>query len=225
MDQQERRHLVANQYIAALSSPNEETLTAIAPALADDVRAAGMFGSGQGRDAVLASTGAPPYPLLASAQWDAPEIDGDVTSVRARQQDAVRRRLRRRCWRAARVTAGHGPVVEPGPGGDVGAGSCRWAAAGDPSTRIAYEITGRARVIDDPNDRALVYERSPAVERNIDPRVRGVAIVVGATAVGFIDRRRPVPTARALQRWPYLGTAQPRSRLLASRLVSLGPER
>jgi hypothetical protein len=48
----------------------------------------------------------------------------------------------------------------------------------DPATRIAYEITGRARVIDDPDDRARVYERSPAVERNLDPRVRGVAVVV-----------------------------------------------
>jgi hypothetical protein len=48
----------------------------------------------------------------------------------------------------------------------------------DPSTRVAYEITGRARVIDDPSDRAKVYERSPATERNMDPRVRGVAVIV-----------------------------------------------
>ena len=66
MDQQERRHLVANQYIAALSSPNEETLTAIAPALADDVRAAGMFGSGQGRDAV------PRLPVLLRTHFSRP---------------------------------------------------------------------------------------------------------------------------------------------------------
>jgi hypothetical protein len=82
MGQQERRDIVANQYIAALSSPNEETLAALASLLADDVRAAGMSGSGKGRDAVIASTAAPPYPLLASAEWGALETDGDVTSVR-----------------------------------------------------------------------------------------------------------------------------------------------
>lgn len=50
-------------------------------------------------------------------------------------------------------------------------------------TLAAYEITGRARVIDDPNDRAKVYERSPAVERNMDPRVRGVAVVMDVDSV------------------------------------------
>jgi predicted pyridoxine 5'-phosphate oxidase superfamily flavin-nucleotide-binding protein len=249
MDQQERRHVVANHYIAALSSPNEATLTALASVLADDVRAAGMFGSGQGREAVLASTGAPPYPLLASAEWGAPEIDGDVTSVRGtfppglpvvsvtvtmrfagetlveltqeleQAKPAAPTALviddqvaaiidgafdNKTPFVVAYVDAAGVPHVSPR--GTVQSWSpdqvAMWArdpAGGllraietnphvslfyrDASTRIAYEITGRARVIDDSNDRAMVYERSPAVERNLDPRVRGVAIVVDVDSV------------------------------------------
>jgi hypothetical protein len=66
----------------------------------------------------------------------------------------------------------------------------------DPSSRAAYEITGRARAVDDPDERARVYERSPAVERNLDPRVRGVAIIVDVDAVvggapgGRVNMRR-----------------------------------
>src|SRR4051812_16124731 len=40
-----------------------------------------MFGSGTTRDEVLASTASPPYPLLASATWGEPTVDGDVTSI------------------------------------------------------------------------------------------------------------------------------------------------
>jgi hypothetical protein len=249
MGEQERRHVVAEHYIAALSSPNEETLAALASVLADDVRAAGIFGSGQGRDSVLASTGAPPYPLLASAEWGAPEFDGDVASVRGTLPPGlpvtsvtVRMRfagdmlvdLSQELEQAkpgpptalviddqlAAIIDGafdnHTPFVvayvdavgvpHVSPRGTVQSWSAdqvaMWArdpAGGllraieanphvslfyrDASTRAAYEISGRARAIDDPTDRALVYERSPAVERNLDPRVRGVAIVVDVDSV------------------------------------------
>lgn len=231
-------------YIAALSSPNEETLAALAPVLADDVRAAGLFGSGQGRDAVLASTGAPPYPLLASAQWDDPEIDGDVTIVRGvlppglpvaavtvttRQVGEHLVELTQELEQAALpppaplviddelaavidgaldngtpfvaayVDAAGVPHVSPR--GTVQSWSrdqvAMWARNPeggmtraittnpnvslfyrDPASRTAYEIIGRARVVEDPDDRARVFERSPALERNMDPRMLGVALVV-----------------------------------------------
>src|SRR3954451_1230899 len=70
-------------YLAALAAPADEVIAAtLADVLADDVRAGGMFGSGVGRDEVLASTATPPYPLLASATWEEPVVDGDVTTVR-----------------------------------------------------------------------------------------------------------------------------------------------
>src|SRR4051812_1151752 len=70
-------------YLAALAAPTDEAAAAcLADVLADDVRAGGMFGSGVGGEEVLASTAAPPYPLLASATWETPVVDGDVTTVR-----------------------------------------------------------------------------------------------------------------------------------------------
>lgn len=69
-------------YLTALSSPNPETIAALGAVLADDVEAGGMFGSGRGADEVLASTGAPPYALLASAEWAEPVLDGEVATVR-----------------------------------------------------------------------------------------------------------------------------------------------
>ena len=48
----------------------------------------------------------------------------------------------------------------------------------DPKSRVAYELTGRARPLDDPDDRLRVFHRSPLVEQNLDPMMRGVAIVV-----------------------------------------------
>lgn len=236
-------------YIAALSSPNEETLAALGSVLADDVRAAGMFGSGRGRDEVLASTGAPPYPLLASATWSEPEVDGDVTTVHgalppglpvvavtvtARLAGGALVEVTQELEQAkpagptelviddqlaavidgaldnktpfllAYVDADGVPHVSPR--GTVQSWSpdqvATWArdpAGGflraieinpnvslfyrDPSSRAAYEITGRARVIDDPDDRLRVWERSPAIERNLDPRVRGVAVMVDVDSV------------------------------------------
>jgi len=73
----------ADVYIAALSSPNDETIAALRPLLAHDVRAVGLFGSGQGREEVLASTSAPPYPLLAAGSWSSPSQEGDAVTVRA----------------------------------------------------------------------------------------------------------------------------------------------
>ncbi|MEA3054904.1 MAG: hypothetical protein QOD30_336 [Actinomycetota bacterium] len=249
-------------YIAALSSPNEETLAALGPVLADNVRAVGMFGSGHGRDEVLASTGAPPYPLLGAAQWGDPETDGDVTTVRGtfppglpvvsvtvttREADGRLVELIQELEQAkpaapsvlaidddlaaiidgafangtpfvvAYVDSAGVPLVSPR--GTVHSWSpdqvAMWArdpAGGllraiatnpnislfyrDPASRVAYEITGRARVIDDPDERMRVYEQSPVTERNLDPRVRGVAIVVdvdsvvGGAPTGRVNLRR-----------------------------------
>jgi predicted pyridoxine 5'-phosphate oxidase superfamily flavin-nucleotide-binding protein len=252
-------------YIAALSSPNEETLATLAPVLADDVRATGVFGSGQGREEVLASTGTPPSPLLASAQWDEPEIDGDITTVRGtfpaglpvvavtvtmRQSGEQLVELTQELERA-RAPAPTALMIDDqlaatidgaldnrtpfvvayvddagvphvSPRGTVQSWSADqvalWArdpAGGllraietnpnislfyrDPATRVAYEITGRARAVDDPDDRARVYERAPAVERNLDPRMRGVAVVVDVDSVvgggpgGRVNLQRSAP--------------------------------
>lgn len=234
----------AELYIAALSSPNEETLAALAPALADDVRAAGMFGSGRGRDAVLASTGAPPYPLLATAEWSEPVVDGDLISVRGvlppglpvvavtvtmRVEDDKLVELAQELELAPApaptplvideaiaavidgALANATPVIvayvdgagvpHVSPRGTVQSRRAdelalwiRDPAGGllraiesnphlalfyrDPATRVSYEMSGRARVIVDPSERAIVYERSPAAERNLDPVMRGVAVVV-----------------------------------------------
>jgi hypothetical protein len=70
-------------YLAALAEPSDESkIAALGEVLDEDVRAAGMFGSGIGRDAVLQSTATPPFPLLGSASWEEPVVDGDVVTVR-----------------------------------------------------------------------------------------------------------------------------------------------
>ena len=42
------------RYLDSLSNPDDATIAALEPVLADDVRAAGMFGAGIGKEAVLA---------------------------------------------------------------------------------------------------------------------------------------------------------------------------
>jgi general stress protein 26 len=50
--------------------------------------------------------------------------------------------------------------------------------ASDHSTRSHYEIIGRARLVDDAEERRQIFERSAEHERNVDPAQRGVAVVV-----------------------------------------------
>ena len=62
----------------------------------------------------------------------------------------------------------------------------------DPTAGISYQFTGRARLDSTPEVRAAVYDGSPEAERNLDPRQRGVAILVdldrveGATPAGSV---------------------------------------
>jgi hypothetical protein len=66
----------------------------------------------------------------------------------------------------------------------------------DPKTRVAYELTGRARTTEDPDDRLRVFRQSPRVEQNLDPMMRGVAVVVdldvvtGGGSGGRVNMRR-----------------------------------
>ena len=53
----------------------------------------------------------------------------------------------------------------------------------DAKSRVAYELTGRARSLDDPDDRRRVFRQSPRVEQNLDPMIRGIAVVVDLDAV------------------------------------------
>ena len=48
----------------------------------------------------------------------------------------------------------------------------------DPSQRRMWQFHGRARVVDDPEVRTTVYERSPEPERARDPDRLGVAVIV-----------------------------------------------
>src|SRR5262245_57554730 len=70
-------------YVAALTAPSEETLADLAPALADDVRGAGVFGWGDTRDEVLATIAKPPFPIMGMATWAEPLIDDDRVTVQA----------------------------------------------------------------------------------------------------------------------------------------------
>jgi hypothetical protein len=48
----------------------------------------------------------------------------------------------------------------------------------DGASRAAYEMTGRMRVTDDAAERRLIFDRSPLIERNFDPLLKGKAIIV-----------------------------------------------
>jgi len=244
---------LADRYLAALKDPNEETLAALAEVLADDVRAAGMFGSGETKEAVLTSTAKPPFPLLASATWAEPEHDEATrtitvtgtlppglpvvgATVTMRTDDAGTRLTflaqelvqgtpgdptelaiddalaevidnaldNKTPFLAAYVDANGVPKVSPR--GTVQSWSptevAMWARDPnggmlraiptnpnvslfyrDGATRIQLEIVGRMRVTEDPDERQRVFDRSPLVERNFDPLLRGKAIIVEVDSI------------------------------------------
>jgi hypothetical protein len=242
---------LAERYLAALKNPNDDTLAGLAPVLADDVVAAGMFGAGEGRDAVLESTAKPPYPLLGAATWDEPNVDGDTITVRGTlppglpvvaavvtmRTTADGTRLQHLAqeleqgkpgapsalaidddlaalidgaldnktpFLAAYVDADGVPHVSPR--GTVQSWSptevAMWARDPnggmlraiptnpnvslfyrDGASRAQYEIVGRMRVTEDPDERQRVFDRSPLIERNFDPLLRGKAIIVEVDSV------------------------------------------
>jgi len=251
-------------YLAALAAPTDEAAAAaLAEVLADDVRAGGMFGSGTGRDEVLASTATPPYPLLASATWEDPVVDGDVITVRGALPAglpvvAVNVTVRVRDGKLVELAQEleQAPPSEPGPldideqiasvidkaldnktpviaayvdadgtphvsprgtvqswsatavamwardpnGGMLRAISTNPAVSlfyRDPATRVSYEITGRMRVTKDPDERQRVFDRSPKIERNFDPLLKGEAIIVDVDSVAGNDARGRVHMRRS----------------------------
>lgn len=48
----------------------------------------------------------------------------------------------------------------------------------NPEKRLVFQLHGRATRVTDAALRQLVYNRSPEVERNADPEVKGVALLV-----------------------------------------------
>ena len=240
---------LARLYVAALSAPNEETLADLGPALADDVHGAGVFGWGDGRDEVLATTATPPFPVMGLATWAAPVIDGDRVTIRAefpaglpvlgatvtlRIADGLIAELVQEFETAPPTepsalglddtVAGlidgaldnRTPVIvayvdadgvpHQSPRGtvqtwssdqlamwirDPNGGLLRAIASNphlscfyrDTKTRVAYELTGRAGLLEDPDDRLRVFRQSPRVEQNLDPMMRGVAVVIDLDVV------------------------------------------
>jgi hypothetical protein len=240
---------LARLYVAALTAPSEDSLADLAPALADDVHGAGVFGWGDTRDEVLATTAQPPFPIMGMATWAEPLVDGERVTIRAefppglpvvgatvtlRIDDGLISELTQELESApqpeptpvaldksvaalingaldnrtpvivAYVDAADVPHVSPrgtvmvwSPDQlamwirDPNGGLLRAIANNpnlscfyrDPKTRVAYELTGRARPIEDPDDRDRVFRRSPRVEQNLDPMMRGVAIVVDLDVV------------------------------------------
>jgi hypothetical protein len=53
----------------------------------------------------------------------------------------------------------------------------------DAKTRTSYHFIGRARPSTDPAVRETVFENSPEIERNLDPRRRGVAVLIDVDRV------------------------------------------
>jgi hypothetical protein len=68
----------------------------------------------------------------------------------------------------------------------------------DGANRTSYEMVGRMRVTEDPDERQRVFDGSPLIERNFDPMLRGKAIIVDLDAVvgsgpsGRVNMRREV---------------------------------
>jgi hypothetical protein len=48
----------------------------------------------------------------------------------------------------------------------------------NPEKRLVFQLHGRASRIEDAALRQLVYDRSPEIERNQDPEIKGVALLV-----------------------------------------------
>jgi hypothetical protein len=253
---------LARLYVAALSAPDEATLADLAPALADDVRGIGVFGWGDTRDDVLATTAKPPFPIMGLARWRDPQVDGDRVTIRAvfppglpvlgatvtlrivgglitelaqeletapppepsaiAVDDSIAELLAGALDNRTPVIVGYVdaegvPHLSPRATVQVWSpdqlamwirdpnGGLLRAIANNPhlscfyrdgKTRVAYELTGRARRLDDPEDRLRVFERSPRLEQNLDPMMRGVAVVVDLDVVagggpgGRINMRR-----------------------------------
>jgi hypothetical protein len=65
----------------------------------------------------------------------------------------------------------------------------------DPAARTTLQFRGRARLENDPQNRDLIFDRSPAAEQAADPDRKGVAVVIdldrvdGRTATGPIALR------------------------------------
>ncbi|MBM4415824.1 MAG: pyridoxamine 5'-phosphate oxidase family protein [Chloroflexi bacterium] len=53
----------------------------------------------------------------------------------------------------------------------------------NPATRLSFQLHGRATRVSDSTLRQLVYDRAPEVERNLDPEVKGVALLVNLDRV------------------------------------------
>src|SRR5207302_1096445 len=53
----------------------------------------------------------------------------------------------------------------------------------DPKTRTTYQFAGRARVAAEPGERETIYANSPEIERNMDVRRLGVAVIVDLDVV------------------------------------------
>jgi hypothetical protein len=242
---------LAETYLAALKDPNDETIAALGSVLADDVRAAGMFGSGEGKEAVLASTAKPPFPLLGSATWGDPTTDGDTITVHGTLppglpvvgaivtmrtngdgtkltflaqeleqappsaptaldiDDELAKIIdsaldNKTPFMAAYVDKDGVPKVSPR--GTVQSWSpteiAMWARDPnggmlraiptnpnvslfyrDGAARTQFEIVGRMRVTEDPDERQRVFDRSPLIERNFDPLLKGKAIIVEVDSI------------------------------------------
>jgi hypothetical protein len=69
-------------YVTALADPSDAHVDALGSALADDVVVLGMFGPGDGRDAVQQSLRSPQR-FLGGATWGRPETDGTTVTVDA----------------------------------------------------------------------------------------------------------------------------------------------
>jgi hypothetical protein len=46
------------------------------------------------------------------------------------------------------------------------------------ATRAMFQFHGRARIADDPGERAAVFEAAPQLEQNADPERKGIAVIV-----------------------------------------------
>ncbi|HEV2369919.1 MAG TPA: pyridoxamine 5'-phosphate oxidase family protein [Acidimicrobiales bacterium] len=62
----------------------------------------------------------------------------------------------------------------------------------DPAARVTYHVMGRARLAESEDIRRKVYERSPEIERNLDPQRRGAAVIIDIDKVEGRDANGPV---------------------------------
>lgn len=244
----------------ALSDSTDEHLERLRGVLTDDVRGVGLFVSAEGPDAFITAVRDAPVPVLAMADYGAPDADGNDVVVTGSLPpglpiEAVRLTVRLRDGRicelvqeivqaappaeegieideatAAFVDSAfersapfvvayvdehgvphvsyRGTVQSHGPdtlalwARDPKGGLVRAIAtnpnvallASDHAARTHYEIVGRARVVDDPDERNRIFERSPEHERNVDPARRGAAVVID------VDVLRGGPMGAAVHR-------------------------